>query len=158
EAPASKAPKVVIENLRGSARITGADVQSVKVTGRNIIRSLDQPAADRANREAGLEVSGSGDQVTIRTFQDRGSGNLRSSEDLEITVPKGASIVAHGRSGDFDIHGITGSVDIDSDSASVRLEDIGGAVHTDVRGGDLIRALNVQGSLELKGRGSDIDL
>jgi DUF4097 and DUF4098 domain-containing protein YvlB len=158
EAATSKSPKIVIENFRGNARIMGADVQTVKVTGRNTVRSMDQPSAERANREAGFEVSGSGDQVTIKTNQNRVSGSLRITADLDITVPKGASVSARGRGGDFDIHGITGSVDIDSDSASVRLEDIGGAVRADLRGGDIVRALNVQGGVELKGRGSDIDL
>jgi DUF4097 and DUF4098 domain-containing protein YvlB len=158
EAATGKAPKIVIESFRGNARITGADVQTVKVMGRNTVRSLDEPTAERANREAGFEVSGDANQITIKTNQNRVSGNLRITADLDITVPKGASVTARGRGGDFDIHGIAGSVDIDSDSASVRLEDIGGSVRADLRGGDIVRALNVQGGLELKGRGSDIDL
>ncbi|MGH9592044.1 MAG: DUF4097 family beta strand repeat-containing protein, partial [Bryobacteraceae bacterium] len=158
EAATSKTPKIMIESFRGNARITGADVQTVKVTGRNTIRSLDQPSAERANREASFEVSGDADQVTIKTNQNRVSGNLRITADLDITVPKGASVTARGRGGDFDINGITGSVDIDSDSASVRLEDIGGDVRAELRGGDIVRALNVRGGFELKGRGSDIDL
>jgi DUF4097 and DUF4098 domain-containing protein YvlB len=158
EAATSKAPKIVIDSFRGNARITGADVQTVKVTGRNTVRSMDQASAERANREAGFEVSGDASQVEIKTNQNRVSGSLRITADLDITVPKGSSITARGRGGDFDIHGITGSVDIDSDNASVRLEDIGGDVRAELRGSDLVRALNVQGGLELKGRGSDIDL
>jgi DUF4097 and DUF4098 domain-containing protein YvlB len=158
EAATSKTPKIVIESFRGSARITGADVQTVKVTGRNTVRSLDQPTAEKANREAGFDVSGDANQVVIKTNQGRISGNLRITADLEITVPKGSSVTARGRGGDFDIHGITGSVDIDSDNASVRLEDIGGQVRAELRGSDLVRALNVAGNFELKGRGSDIDL
>jgi DUF4097 and DUF4098 domain-containing protein YvlB len=119
---------------------------------------MDQPAADRANQQAAFEVTQDGNQVLIKSNQGRVSGNLRITADLDITVPKGSSVMARGRGGDFDIHGITGAVDIDSDNASVRLEDIGGDVRAELRGSDLVRALNVQGGLELKGRGSDIDL
>lgn len=159
EKSSNKAPRVILESFRGNARITGADVQTVKVTGHSTIRSMDQASADRANQQAPLEVDGDPNEVHIRTSQNRVSGsNRRISADLEIVVPKGATIEAHGRSGDFDISGIDGSIDISSDNASVRLEDIGGDVAVEVRGSDILRAAKVKGSVDLKGRGSDIDL
>ena len=167
EKPAAKTPRVIIESFRGNARITGADVQTVKVTGHSTIRSLDQASADRANQEAPLEVDGDPNEIHVRTWQNRVSGGNRGlvigstsriSADLEIVVPKGATIEAHGRSGDFDISGVNGSIDVNSDNASVRLEDIGGDVVVEVRGSDILRAAKVKGSVELKGRGSDIDL
>ncbi len=159
ERAAGKTPRVILESFRGNARITGADVQTVKVTGHSTIRSLDQASADRANQAAPLEVDGDPNEIHIRTWQNRVSGNNRRiSADLDIVVPKGAAIEAHGRSGDFDISGIDGSVDISSDNASVRLEDIGGDVVVEVRGSDILRAAKVKGSVDLKGRGSDIDL
>lgn len=159
ERPASKTPRVVLESFRGNARITGGDVQTVKVTGHSTVRSLDQSSADRANQEAPLEISGGPDGIRIQTWQNRVSGSgRRISADLDIVVPKGATIEAHGRGGDFDISGITGSVEITSDNASVRMEDIGGDVSVEIRGGDIVRAVKVKGSVDLKGRGSDIDL
>ena len=162
EKPTSKTPHVVIESFSGNARIMGTDAQEVKVTGRKTIRSLDQEGADRANQEAAFEITGSPDQVIIRTNQNRASGPRRVSTEMEILVPKGASIEAHsearGRSGDFDIHDIDGAVAITSDNAGVRLENIGGETRLDLRNSDLVRAVNLKGALDLKGRGSDIDL
>ena len=159
EKSSSKNPRVILESFRGNARITGADVQSVKVTGHSTIRSLDQASADRTSQQALLEMDGETNEIRIRTRQDRVSGNNRRiSADLDIVVPKGATIEAHGRSGDFDISGITGSVEINSDNSSVRLEDIGGDVAVEVRGSDIMRAVKIKGSVDLKGRGSDIDL
>ncbi|MCU1338978.1 MAG: hypothetical protein JWO19_4559 [Bryobacterales bacterium] len=159
EKSSTKTPRVVLESFRGNARITSGDVQSVKVTGHSTIRSLDQASADRTNQQAPLEVDGDANEIRIHTWQNRVSGsNRRISADLDIVVPKGASIEAHGRSGDFDINGVDGSIDISSDNASVRLEDIGGNVVVEVRGSDIVRAAKVKGAVELKGRGSDIDL
>ncbi len=159
EKASSKTPRVILESFRGNARIIGADVQTVKVSGHSTIRSLDQASADRASRQAPLEVDGDANEIHVRTWQNRVSGNNRRiSADLEIVVPKGSTIEAHGRSGDFDISGITGSINVNSDNASVRLEDIGGDVAVDVRGSDIVRAVKVKGSVDLKGRGSDIDL
>jgi hypothetical protein len=158
EAPASNTPRVVIESFRGNARIVGGDGQTVKVTGRNTIRAMDQASADRSNGDTPLEVTGGGNEVVIRTHQDRLSGNSRISADLEIAVPRGATIVARGRDGDFDISNITGAVEIDSERASVRLEKITGEVRLDLRNSDIIRAVDLSGNLDLKGGGNDIDL
>ncbi len=158
ERACSKTPRVVIESFRGNARIVGTEVSSVKVTGHKTIRSIDQDGAERADREAPLELEGDTGTVIIRTNQNRTSGLRRVTEDMEITVPKGATIEAHGRYGDFDVHDIDGALDITSEHAGVRLENLGGNTRLDLTASDMVRAVNLKGSLDLKGSGQDIDL
>jgi len=152
-------PRVIIENFRGNARVSGADANEVKVTGHRTIRSLDQNGADNANQQAPFEITGDDNEVHIRNNQEQVSGGrVRFDADMEISVPKGASVEAHGIYGDFDINGINGSVDIISDNAGVRLQNIGGDTRIDLRRSDVVRASGVKGAFELKGRGSDVDL
>jgi DUF4097 and DUF4098 domain-containing protein YvlB len=158
EKPASKSPRIVIESFRGNARITGTESDTVKVSGRKTIRSFQQADADKANGQTPLEIVAQGDQLIVRTNQDRVSDDLRVSEDLEIAVPKGSSVEGHGKFGDFDIRDITGTVDIVSDNAGVRLDNIGGNVRVEVRKSDIVRATGVKGAVDLKGRGQDVDL
>jgi DUF4097 and DUF4098 domain-containing protein YvlB len=94
----------------------------------------------------------------VRTNQDRVGDRVQPTADLEISVPAGSSIEAHGRYGDFDVANITGNVDITSDNAGVRVENIGGDVHVDTKASDVIRAVDVKGNVELKGRGDDVEL
>jgi DUF4097 and DUF4098 domain-containing protein YvlB len=158
EKPASATPRVVLENFRGNAHITGGDAMSVKVTGRKTVRSMDQNAADATDRESPFELAGDPNRVVIRTNQDRPSRTSRITAEMDITVPKGASIEAHGRNGDFDISGINGEVDITSDNAGVRMENVAGQVRLDLRRSDIVRAVNLKGNFELKGNGNDLDL
>lgn len=159
EKQVSKTPRIMIESFRGNARITGADTDTVKVTGHRSIRSLDQNGADNANRVAPFEIAGDANDVTIRNNQERVSGgNVRLTADMEIVVPKGAVIEAHGRYGDFDITDVNGNVEIISDNAGVRLQNLGGDARLDLRRSDVIRASGVKGALDVKGTGSDIDL
>ena len=159
EKATSKTPRVVIESFRGNARITGADTDMVKVTGHRSIRSLDQNGADNANRSALFEVAGDSNQISIRNNQEHlSSGNVRVTAEMDITVPKGATIEAHGRVGDFDITDVNGNIEITSDNAGVRLQNLGGDARIDLRRSDVVRAANVKGSIDLKGNGSDIDL
>jgi DUF4097 and DUF4098 domain-containing protein YvlB len=159
EKPCAKGCRVLIENFRGNAKITGSkDATAVSASGRESIRSFQQTEADKANKETQLELVQQGDQVIVRTNQDHVSDRMRVSADLEITVPIGSSVEAHGRQGDFDIQNITGAVDINSDNAGVRLENIGGNVHIDLRRSDIVRATDVKGNVDLKGRGQDVEL
>jgi len=157
EIKTTKTPVVVLESFRGNARITGGDVETVKVTGHKSVRSLQQKDADRADKDTPLEVITEGGRVIIRSNQER-SGNSRISAEFDITVPRGSSIEARGRRGDFDISDVNGSIDISSDNAGIRLSAIGGNVKIDTRNGDIIRATNVKGDVEVRGRGGDLEL
>jgi DUF4097 and DUF4098 domain-containing protein YvlB len=154
----SKTPRVIIESFRGDAQISGTDGDEVKVQGRKSVRAMENAEADRADKESPLEVVTQGDQVIIRCNQDRADSRSRVTSRLEILVPRGASIDARGRYGDFDIRDVNGAVEIYSDNAGVRLDNIGGNVRVDLRKSDIIRAIGVKGDLELKGRGDDIEL
>jgi DUF4097 and DUF4098 domain-containing protein YvlB len=154
----SKAPRIVIESFRGDAQITGTDSDEVKVSGLKTMRALESKDAEKADKESILEVITQGDQIIIRCNQDRADSRTRITSKLDITVPRGASIDARGRYGDFDIRDINGQVEIYSDNAGVRLDNIGGNVKIDLRKSDIIRAIGVKGDVELKGRGDDVEL
>lgn len=169
EASSPANPRVVIEDLVGTARIVGGDTDKVTVTGHQTIRSMDQATADRAGKDARVEVSHDGNTITIRHVgttranevfvgRRRGPTDGRIRADLDIVLPKGATIVATNRRGDLDISAITGAVDVKSNNGSVRLENIGGSVRIETNSSDLIRAVNVKGNLDLKGSGNDVDI
>ncbi|HEY3740223.1 MAG TPA: DUF4097 family beta strand repeat-containing protein, partial [Bryobacteraceae bacterium] len=80
------------------------------------------------------------------------------SDKLEIIVPKAYAIDARGRNGDFDIRDTVGPVDVYSDNAGVRLDNLQGAVKVETKRSDIIRATQLKGSLELRGKGSDVEL
>jgi DUF4097 and DUF4098 domain-containing protein YvlB len=159
EKPCAKNCRIVIESFRGNAKISGSeDASTVKASGQETVRSFQQTDADSANKQTPLELIQQGDQIIVRTNQDKVSDRVQPTADLDLIVPPGSSIEAHGRYGDFDISGVNGNVDINSDNAGVRLENLGGNVHIDTRASDVIRAVDVKGSVELKGRGDDVEL
>ncbi|HTW66787.1 MAG TPA: DUF4097 family beta strand repeat-containing protein [Bryobacteraceae bacterium] len=159
EKPCAKNCRVILESFRGNAKITGsADATTVKASGQETIRSFQQSDADNANKQTPLELIPGDGQIIIRTNQDKVSDRVQPSADLDITVPAGSSIEAHGRYGDFDISNVSGNVDVNSDNAGVRLESIGGNVQIETRASDAIRAVDIKGSVGLKGRGNDVEL
>jgi Putative adhesin/Domain of unknown function (DUF5668) len=154
---ASKTARVVIDNPRGNTRIVGADIEEVRVNGRKSVRAMDKDEADKANTQSKVRMSAAGDVITIDGNQDRADGP-RVSTDLEVSVPRGASIETRGRYGDVEISDVNGEISINSDNAGVRLQNLGGRVRIDTRKSDILRATGIKGDVELKGRGRDIEL
>jgi DUF4097 and DUF4098 domain-containing protein YvlB len=151
--------RVLIENLRGGARVTGADVQEVIVGGRKSIRALREGDAEAADRQSEIEVVEQGGLVTIRTNIDRVTGDQKVNADLELTVPRAASVEFRGRDGEIEMLDLNGGVEVVSDKAEVRLRNIGGNARLDVRDARLVRANDLKGKLEIQGgRGGDIEL
>ena len=127
EKPSSKTPRIVIEEFRGDLQITGADVDTVKVTGRKSIRSIDKDTADRADRESGLDLTGDASLTTLRLREPRGFGPPLSAA-LEMTVPKGASVDVKRRDGDLQISAIDGPVTVSGRATSLTIQDVHGPV------------------------------
>ena len=154
-----KTPHIVIEGFRGDAKITGGDdTDAVSVSGHKTVQSFDEKEADQADKRTPVEIAMQGNTVTIRCNQDKSNTQTRITSDLEISVPKGASVEATGTRGDFDITSINGDIDLSSDNAGVHLEDVAGNVKVDTGQSDVIRCINVTGAVELHGHGADIDL
>ncbi len=158
--PAGKTPRILLENLRGNLRITGADGDQIKVSGRKTVRALQSGDAERADKQSPLEITTQGEQVVVRTNQDRVTGEQRISTDLEVALPKAASLEVRARDGEFEISDLGGDLEISSDRAgAIRLRNVGGNVRLEISRSDLVRALDVKGSVEISGgRGKDIEL
>jgi DUF4097 and DUF4098 domain-containing protein YvlB len=151
-------PHVVIERFRGDAKIVGSDGDELIVSGHKEIRSMEDGGASRANGQTPVDVIVQGSTIVIRCNQDRADARTPVSTFLDITVPKGASVEATGTRGDFDVSGLSGDVDISSENAGVRLQDVGGSVKVDTRASDLVRCVNVIGTVDLRGHGDDVEL
>ena len=155
---ATDSPKIVLEKFRGNARITGTDSNEVKVTGNKRVRAFDRSEADRNNQSTPFEIVEQGGVMIIRMNHDRITNSSQVSADIELLVPKGASIDAHGRRGDFDINDIRGAVEITSDNAGVRMNNIGGAVRLDLIASDVVKVTNAKSNVEVKAtRGQELE-
>lgn len=150
--------RILFDNVRGNVRITGGDTAEIKISGRKTIRAFNRADADKFHEQCPLEIITEGDRVIVRTNQDKVSDERRVTADLDVTVPKGVSIEGRGRMGDFDITGIGGGVEIVSDNSGVRLNKLGGNVRVDIKRSDLVRAVDIAGSVEVTGRGNDLEI
>ncbi|HEX4772691.1 MAG TPA: DUF4097 family beta strand repeat-containing protein [Bryobacteraceae bacterium] len=152
------APKVVIENFRGDAKITGADGNSIQLNGHKVVRALDAGAATRVNLQTPVEVIVQGRTIIVRCNQDRAGSRSSVTTNLELSIPKHSSLEATGTYGDFEISDLAGDVNVSSENAGIRVQDVKGNLHVDTRKSDEIRCTDIAGSVTLRGRGDDVSL
>lgn len=155
---AGKAPRILIENVRGNTRITGMDTEQVQVSGTKTIRAMSREDADRDDKKSEFQLVREGDTIVVRTNLDRVSSGPQMRANLEIQVPQGARVETKGRYGDIDLENVAGDVEINSDNAGIRLNNVGGNVRAEFRRSDIIRTTNVKGNVEVKGRGEDVEM
>jgi len=157
-APAAGMQRLVFDDPRGNIKVVGADVQQVTVSGHKTVRAYNRDEANRTDSNTPVEIVPQGDRLLVRCNQDRAPNNQRISDDLEVTVPRGMTVEAHGSSGDFDVSDLTGDVELATNHGDVRLARIGGNARLDVAHSELIRAADIKGRIDLQGRGTDIEL
>lgn len=155
---AGPGPRILIESFRGDAKVTGVEGEEVTLNGQKSIRAFDGHDADVANTQTGVELIKDGNTMIVRCHQDRANTRSTVTSNLELTVPKGASVEATGTRGDFDISKVQGDVNISSSNAGVRLQDVGGRVRVETSRSDVIRCENVTGDVDLRGHGDDVEL
>jgi hypothetical protein len=158
QAPAAGMSRITFENPRGNIKVTGADTQEVTMTGRKEVHAWNRNDADQTNNNTPVEIVPQGDRLLIRTNQDRAQDSNHISDDLEVTVPRGMTVEARGRTGDIEVNEVAGDVEVVTNRADVRLSHIGGNARLEVGHSDVIRAIDVKGKLDLQGRGSDVNL
>lgn len=151
-------PHVIIESFRGNAKITGTDGDTISLTGHKSIRSFSSDRADAADAATPVVLALEGNTVIVRCNQDRADSGTPVSTDLEISLPKGASLEAAGAHADFDISALTGGVALTTHGGSAHIDNTQGGVTVNTHHSDMIRCTNIQGPITLRGDGSDIEL
>ena len=150
--------RIVFENPRGNIKVTGADTEEISINGHKLIRSYSRGEADRTNGSTPLEIVPQGDRLLVRSNQQRVPDNQRMSNDLDVTVPRGVAVEARGQSGDYEISDLAGNLELSSGRSDVRLSRIAGSTRLEIGRSDVIRAIDMQGDIQLDGRGSDIEM
>jgi DUF4097 and DUF4098 domain-containing protein YvlB len=149
---------VVLEGLRGNVTVTGGDGDDYTAEGRKSVRAYSKTEADEADRKSELKFVRDGNQLLIKIDDSHVSSDRNVSTEIDLKVPRGVNVEAHGRSGDVTVSSITGTLDISSDKGDVRLNEIGGNAKLSIARSGLVRITDSKGGIDLDGKGTDIQL
>jgi len=159
--------RITVRNTRGNISARSSDEAQIRVDGKRIAKAWNESEAQRVSSGASVEIVPSGDGFEIRP-SGNSAADSRVSLDLEIAVPKKASVTIRNEKGDttvsdmfrpvsvtttvgdVEVRGTTGDVSIDTHKGDVKVSDTKGNVKISGRGGE-VNVSNATGGLTLDG-------
>jgi DUF4097 and DUF4098 domain-containing protein YvlB len=163
--PAGASLKVI--DAHGAISVHPSNDNKITVVVRKRIAAENQNDADKYNTETKPTITAIGGLVTVDA-KTEAAGDHPVESDLDISVPKKASVTIESRRGDVNVSGrdaavnvstqhsdtaigdVTGNVKVSQEKGSVRVEQVNGDVHVEGRVNELAVS-DVKGSVQLDG-------
>jgi Putative adhesin/Domain of unknown function (DUF5668) len=146
--------RITVRGARGDIVVRASDEPEIRVAGKVNVKSWNENAAKRVSEKVSAEIVQNGDGYEIRPTG--GSGNSRVSVDMDITVPKKASLTIHSQRGDVNVSDMASQVSIDNGHGDIEVRGTGGDVSLDMRHGDA-KISDTKGDVKISGRGGSIE-
>jgi len=159
ELPAQAIPDgahVSIETARGGITVHGGDAHDLRVSVNESSTGENESAADARMKDVEVVIEQNGDAYSIHPVH-QADFNGAITADLDVEVPKTASLVLHTSHGDINASAIGGLVDARTDNGNIEIHDAAADVFAQVHVGNA-RITGVGGNVRLEVRGSDVEV
>src|ERR1700730_16908778 len=152
--PAGASLRVV--NDHGAVNVTVSDDNQIHVIAHKRINAESQAEADKFNPRVKPQLNASDHTVTLNA-NPQGAGDHAVTTDIDVSIPRKASVVIAARRGDVSVLGRDGDVDISSQHGDVATSDINGKVSLSLNHGSA-RVAKISADVSIEGRADDISL
>ena len=145
-----------VNSERGAVNVSTSDDNQIHVTVHKRVNAERQGQADDWNKSTRPQISTSGQMVTLQA-NTRGAGDHWVSSDMDISIPRKASVTISTHHGDVSIMGRDGAVQISSQDGEVSVSDLNGALTLNLDKSSA-RVSQVSSDVTVQGRANDISL
>ncbi|HEY1464710.1 MAG TPA: DUF4097 family beta strand repeat-containing protein [Terriglobales bacterium] len=143
-----------ITNDRGAVNITAADDNQIRISVHKRVNAENQEEADKWNGQTRPQITVSGQNVTVNA-NTQGAGDHGVASDLDISIPRKATVVVDARHGDGTILGRDGDVSLSAQHGDVSITDINGNVHLDLQDSSA-HVSKISGDVNVGGKADDV--
>jgi Putative adhesin/Domain of unknown function (DUF5668) len=150
--------RVTVRGGRGdiTVRASASDEPEIRVAGKVNVNSWTEEAAKRLGEKVSAEIVQNGDGFEVHPT-GVGGGGSRVSVDMDITVPKKASLTIHSEKGDITVSDMGSQVDINNGNGDIEVRGTGGDVSIDMRRGDA-KISDTKGDVKVSGHGGSVEV
>jgi DUF4097 and DUF4098 domain-containing protein YvlB len=148
--------RLTIETGRGNVVVSAAEGSDLRVHAVESAAGSTESAARERMQDIQVVVERTGDGYRIHPLH-QDEFRRRVSVDLNVEVPKTASVTASSARGDIRLTGIGGNVEVLSRNGDVEVRDAGSNVSVDMQKGDA-RIMRAGGNVRIAGRGDDVNI
>jgi len=157
------APKPVPENVRitvrggrGDISVRATDVPEIRVAGKKNVHAWSENDASRRAGPVSVEIVQNGDGYEIHPT-GASAGDSRITVDMEIQVPKKASVTVRNEKGDVTVSDMATPVSITSANGDVEVRDTASDVNIEMHKGD-VKVSDTKGDIKISGKGTQVDV
>ena len=145
-----------VTSERGAINVSAADDNQIHVSVHKRINADKQEQADNWNKSTRPQITVNGQLVNLEA-NTRGGGDHWISDDLDIAIPRKASVVLSTRHGDISIMGRDGTADITCKDGDVSVTDLNGSLNLNLDSSSA-RASQIASDIVVQGRAKDVSL
>ena len=158
DVPAKTVPvdaRITIRNSRGSISVRSSNEPQIRVSGKKGAKAWNETDAQRVADRASVEIVQNGDGYEIRPAGS--AGDSRISLDLDVSVPKKASLTIRNERGDVTVADMSKPMTISNISGDIEVRATTGDVNIETRKGD-IKVSDTNGNIKLSGHGGEVNV
>jgi DUF4097 and DUF4098 domain-containing protein YvlB len=157
--PATKIPPgahITIQTAHGNVSVHVGGGNDLRVTVNKSTSDPHRSGADERMSAVKTIVEQSGNSFTVHaTHEEDWEGTIEA--DLDVEVPKTASVAVKADHGDITVAGVGGAVAANAGKGDIDVHDAGSDVSATLSSGNL-RISDVAGNVRVDGRGSEVDV
>lgn len=147
---------VAIETGRGNITVHGTGGNDLRVVVNESAAGENESAADDRMKGVEVVIEQAGDGYKIHPVYQSDS-HQTVEVDLDVQLPRTASVTLHTPHGDIHASAIAGVVDAHTENGDIEIHGAGSDVAAQLQKGDA-RITGVAGNVTLKGRGDDVEI
>lgn len=157
-APKSVPPdtRITIQNGHGNVSVRSSDEAQIRISGKKNAKAWNESDAQQAADRVGVEIVKNGDGYEVRPT-GVGTGDSRISLDLDVAVPKKASLTIRNEKGGVTVADMAKPVNVTNGVGNVEIRGTAGDVTIDTRKSD-IKVSDTNGNIKISGHGGDINV
>ena len=148
--------RITVRGTRGDITVRASDSPEIRVSGKKNVRAWNEADAEKLSSRASVEVVQNGDGYEIHPTGSN-TGDSRLGFDMEIVVPKKASLTVRSEKGDIVVSDLAGPVTVNNQNGDVDVRDTTGDVTIDMRHGD-VKVSDTKGDIKLSGKGGEVEV
>ena len=148
--------RITVRGGRGDIVTRASDEPEIRVSGKVSVRSWSESTAKKVSDKVSAEIVQNGDGFEVRPTGLSGRGS-RVSVDMDVTVPKKASVTIHSEKGDINVSDLASPVNIDNGNGDIEVRGSGGDVSVDMRHGDA-KIFDTKGDVKISGHGGSVEV
>jgi DUF4097 and DUF4098 domain-containing protein YvlB len=114
-----------ITNDRGAVTVNSSDDNKIRVVVRKRVNAENEQDSEKYNTGTKPQITVNDHTVTLNA-NTRGAGDHWVTSDLEVSIPRKASVSINARKGDVSVMGRDGDVQITNQKSDVNVTDVNG--------------------------------